>query len=181
MDKIELQQEIEKKNQELISLKSEILALQQNQVQKKEELEQKKLQLEEEKNVLEEQLEELENIETDQQVTQTQEETEDLKDNISLETYSTNELIKDSSMYNKLLEIGKTPEEIEVFGNSIDATVKKYLDQELIGFSEEVKNNMSVAIQFSMMDALMKDGQNGADFFESFSGTNTDSGKNVLT
>jgi len=40
---------------------------------------------------------------------------------------------------------------------------------------------MSVAIQFSMLDALMEDGQNGVDFFESFSGTNTDNGKNVLT
>lgn len=181
MDKLQLQQEIEKKNQELIQLKSDILALQQNQVQEKVNLEQKKIQLEEEKKVLEEQLKELEHIETNQQVTQTQEETEALKNNISLETYSTNELIKESTMYKKLLEIAKTPEDIEIFGNAIDATVKKYLDQELIGFSDEVKNNMSVAIQFSMMDALMKDGTNGADFFESFSGTKTDDGKNVLT
>lgn len=181
MDKLQLQQEIEKKNQELIQLKSDILALQQNQVQEKVDLENKKLQLEEEKNVLEEQIKELEHIETDQQVNQTQEETENLKENISLETYSTNELIKNSIMYKKLEEIGKTSEEIENFWNTIDATVKKYLDQELIGFSDEVKNNMSVGIQFSMMNALMKDGQNGADFFENFSGTKTGNEKDIIT
>jgi hypothetical protein len=160
MDKLELQENIDKKNEELIQLKSDILALPQNEVQKKVELEQKKLQLEEELNVLEIQLQELETLETNQQVNQTQEETEELKNTVSVEKYSTNEIIQDSAMFNKLLEIGKTQEEIEIFGNNIDATVKKYLDQELIGFSDEVKNNMSVAIQFSMMDALMKDGQN---------------------
>jgi len=83
-------------------------------------------------------------------------------------------------MYKKLLEIGKTPEEIEIFGNTIYLTVKQYLDQELLGFSEEIRNNMSVGIQFAMMDALVKDGANGVDFFENFSKNTIDNKQNTL-
>ncbi len=167
----QLQKELQEKNNELAILQANVLS----EAQKEE-----KKQLETDIKDIQRQLNEFKQVETEITVNTTKNTTEELKEYVRVEMYSTNEIIQDSTMYNKLLEIGKTPEEIEIFGNNIDATVKKYLDQELIGFSEEIRNNMSVGIQFAMMDVLMKDGSNGANFFESFSKTGTDSGKGVL-
>jgi len=45
---------------------------------------------------------------------------------------------------------------VEKFALDIDRVVRKYLDQELEGFSNSIKNSMSVGIQFAMMETLVK-------------------------
>ncbi|MCX6824821.1 MAG: hypothetical protein NTY80_01230 [candidate division SR1 bacterium] len=86
------------------------------------------------------------------------------------------DLIKDSKMYLKLQEIGKTNGEIKEFAEKIDRVVRKFLDQELIGFSNGIKNSISVGIQFAMMETLTKQGNTGSiEFFNTFSAIKSES------
>lgn len=105
---------------------------------------------------------------------QTKVETDKLKhevvDAVEVDSDWSYELIKWSKMYDKLKEIGKNDIEIKEFAENIDQVVRKYLDQELEWFSNSIKNSMSVGIQFSMIETLIKQwAEWSAQFFESFS------------
>ena len=116
-----LQKDIETKTKELDALKSKILAeIEEN---KKKDLETQKTKLEDEIKALQKQL--------DVTVDETKKETKDLKDDVEVDNDQTYELIKDSKMYNKLIEIGKNDDEIKEFAEEIDKVVRKFIDQEL--------------------------------------------------
>lgn len=111
---------------------------------------------------------------------QTKVETTHLKteiiDQVEVKSDWSYELIKWSKMYDKLGEIGKTDIEIKEFAENIDKVVRKFLDQELDWFSNNIKNSMSVGIQFAMMETLTKQwAQWSTEFFDAFSTTKSES------
>ena len=166
MNKEKLKNEIETKTKELDVLKSKILY--EIEETKKNELEIQKTKLEDEIKTLQKQL--------DSTVDETKKETKNLKDEINVDNDQTYELIKWSKMYNKLTEIGKTEAEIKEFAENIDKVVRKFLDQELVWFPNNIKNSMSVGIQFAMMETLTAQWANwSAEFFTAFSWTETNS------
>ncbi len=175
MNTQEIQQNIESKTKEVADLKAKILA--EHEEIKKKEFEQQQKKLEEELVVLQKQLDELKEVEKNTTTDQTSKETQELKDTVEVDSDWTYELMKWTKMDDKLKEIGKSDAEIKEFAEKIDKVVRKYLDQELVWFSNSIKNSMSVAIQFAMMETLIKQWADGsAEFFTAFSKTDSDKG-----
>ncbi len=166
MNKEELQKGIETKIKELDVLKSKILA--EAKKDQKEKFENQKKKLEEEISALQKQL--------DDSTIQITKETQALKNDVEVNNDRSYEIIKDSKMYDKLKEIGKTETEIKEFAENIDKVVRKYLDQELEWFPNSIKNSMTVGIQFAMMETLVKQWAKwSAEFFTAFSATKSGS------
>lgn len=162
-----LQKNIEDKTKELDDLKSKILIESEN--LKKQEFEEQQKKLEEELVILQEQLNKLEELEKITANNQTNKETNILKETIEVDNDWSYEIIKWSKMYDKLLTILWSESKVEIFALEIDAVVRKYLDQELIWFSNSIKNSMSVGIQFAMMETLIKQwAQWSTQFFDAF-------------
>lgn len=174
MDKETLQKDIENKTKELATLKSNILS--ETEEVKKQDLEDQQKKAEEELKVLNDKLDELQKIENTTSTDEVKKETTQLKNEVEITSDWTYELIKGSVMENKLKEIGKSDVEIKEFAEKIDKVVRKFLDQELVWFSNSIKNSMSVGIQFAMMETLTQQWATwAAEFFTAFSGTNTES------
>lgn len=167
MGKQQIEKQLEVKNKELTALKELKADILSNDQKKQIE------QLEKDKTELQKQLDDLKKLEEKTTTNQTNKETQALKDKVKVDTY---EIIKWSKMYDKLKEIGKNEVEIKEFAENIDKVVKKYLDQELVWFPNTIKNSMSVGIQFSMMETLIKQWANwSAEFFTAFSTTQSGS------
>lgn len=170
-----LQKDIETKTKELDVLKSKILS--ETEDKNKQTLEQQKIKLEEEIHVLQNQLDELKKLETSATTNQTAKEAQALKDTIEVDNDWSYEIIKWTKMYDKLLLILWSEAKVETFALEIDAVVRKYLDQELVWFSNSIKNSMSVGIQFAMMETLIKQWADwSAQFFDTFSRVKSKSG-----
>jgi len=169
-----LQKNIDTKTKELDDLKSKILA--EVEATKKKNFEAQKIKLEEEIKLLQDQLDALKEVEKTTTSDQTNKETTALKDSIEVDSDQTYELMKDSKMHTKLLTVLWTEDKVEAFALQIDKVVRKFLDQELDGFSNKIKNSMSVGIQFAMMETLIEQWADwSAEFFTAFSSTKTDS------
>ncbi len=95
-------------------------------------------------------------------------------------------------MHTKLKELENSWEiadfTIEKFAKDINTTVESYLREsfkiswsESLTVSDTVISSMSIGIQFAMMDALTKSWSDGADFFTSFSKTDTDDASSTFT
>ncbi len=111
---------------------------------------------------------------------QTKIETSNLKneviDTVEVTPKRAYEVMKESKMHDKLLTVLWSENKVETFALNIDKVVRKYLDQELDGFSNNIKNSMSVGIQFAMMETLAKQWADwSAEFFEAFSTTKSKS------
>ena len=143
MNEQEIQKDIENKQKQLEDLKAKILAKQE--AGEKGDLEETKEKLEEDKKKLEE------------DIANKNEELKKLKgtiDTVPADTEATYKLIVGTEMENKLKDAGKTDVEIKEFAEKIDAVVRKFLDKELDGFSNKIKNPMCTGIQFAMMETL---------------------------
>lgn len=162
MNEQEIQLDIQNKEKQLDELKAKILFEQENQ---------EKIRMEGEKKKLEEdianQTTELNNL-------------KQTIDTVSAEKDATYQLITGTEMEKKLKMIDKTDIEIKEFAEKIDAVVRKFLDKELEGFSNKIKNPMCVGIQFAMMETLTAQWASSADFFTAFSKTDVSSGVNAL-
>ena len=167
-NKEKIQQDIESKTKELDGLKSRILhEVEQTQ---KDTLEQQQKQLEQDIQVLQKQLDEFKDIEITTNTQQAGLETKKLKNTIEIDRDWTYELITWTKMHEKLLTVLWSEAKVETFALEIDKVVRKYLDQELSGVSNAIKNGMSVGIQFAMMETLISQwSQWSTQFFESFS------------
>ncbi|MCX6824316.1 MAG: GDSL-type esterase/lipase family protein [candidate division SR1 bacterium] len=167
--------DIEAKNKELAILTAKTLA----DLTEAEKI--KKDKLTEEIKVLQEQSDALKEVEKTTTSDQTNKETKALKDQVEIDSDQTYELMKDSKMHTKLLTVLGTEDKVEAFALDIDKVVRKFIDQELDGFSNKIKNSMSVGIQFAMMETLIEQGADGsAEFFTAFSGTKTASGTSAF-
>jgi predicted nucleic acid-binding Zn-ribbon protein len=136
MNEQEIQLDIQNKQKQLEDLKAKILA------------EQKA----EEKNKLEEEKKKLE-----EEIASKNDDLDKLKgtiDTVSADTEATYRLIVGTEMEKKMKDAGKTDIEIKEFAEKIDAVVRKFLDKELEGFSNKIKNPMCTGIQFAMMETL---------------------------
>ncbi|HMS90673.1 MAG TPA: hypothetical protein PKC87_00415, partial [Candidatus Absconditabacterales bacterium] len=161
MDKEKLQQDIDTKKKELDNFTSKNLT-EQEKIHKEK--------IEEELDILEKQLDDLKKLETNTTTDQSQKESQALKETIEPDSDWSYEIIQGSKMYDKLLSILGSEDKVEKFALDIDTVVRKYLDQELDGFSNSIKNSISVGIQFTMMETLIKQGAQGStQFFEAFS------------
>lgn len=112
---------------------------------------------------------------------QTKVETENLKTEVV--DSSTYELITWSDMYTNLVKVLWSEKEAKEFSENIDDVVGKYLDQELEGFSDTIKNSMNIGIQFAMMETLIQQWAKwSTEFFESFaSAKSTDKNTSIGT
>ncbi len=92
---------------------------------------------------------------------------------------TTYELIKDTTLYTSLLNIWKNDAEIKEFSDGINTIVTKFLNQELEWFSDDIKKSMSIGIQFTMMETLIKQWADwSTEFFSAFSSVKSqDAGK----
>lgn len=162
MDKQQIEKDLKLKNNELAILQANVLS----EVQKKQ-----KEQLEKDIKELQKQLDEFEKLEKNTQTNQTKKETILLnKDIIDVERVDIQTLIQDSVMEKKLETVVWSKEKVKEFSENIHKVIIKYLDQELEWFSENSKNNMSIGIQFAMMETLIKQwAEWSAEFFDSFS------------
>lgn len=162
MNEQEIQLDIQNKQKQLEDLKAKILA------------EQKA----EEKNKLEEEKKKLE-----EEIASKNDDLDKLKgtiDTVSADTEATYRLIVGTEMEKKMKDAGKTDIEIKEFAEKIDAVVRKFLDKELEGFSNKIKNPMCTGIQFAMMETLTAQWASSADFFTTFSETDVSSWVNAL-
>lgn len=183
MDKQQIEKQLEVKNQELTALKELKADILSNDQKKQIE------QLEKDKTELQKQLDDLKKLEEKTTTNQINKETQILKDDIEVDSDRSYEIIKRkninkkeekkenySIMYNQLLNVLWSEAEIKEFAENIDKVVRKYLDQELKWFPNSIKNSMSVGIQFSMMETLIKQWANwSAEFFTAFSTTQSGS------
>lgn len=161
MDKEKLQQDIDTKKKELDNFTSKNLT-EQEKIHKEK--------IEEELDILEKQLDDLKKLETNTTTDQSQKESQALKETIEPDSDWSYEIIQWSKMYDKLLSILWSEDKVEKFALDIDTVVRKYLDQELDWFSNSIKNSISVGIQFTMMETLIKQwAQWSTQFFEAFS------------
>lgn len=166
-----LQDNIDIKKSELNILKAKISPNQKDKEQK--------MELERDLKDLQKQLDDLQAIEQQTQLSTTKSETKKLEksvDKTKADTEWAYRLIRWTTMETKLKEAGKSDSEVKEFAESIDATVRKYYDKELEGFSHKIKNSVCVWTQFAMMETMTQEGVNGTQFFEMFSQTNTSSG-----
>lgn len=166
-----LQKDIENKTKELDALKTSILA--ETLVAKKEELETQKTKLEEEIKILQEQFYELRKIEEESLINQNREDESVLKNNVEADTdWFYEDFIKSGNMYKKLEPILWSEVEVKKFALQIDKVVRKYFDQELVGFSNTIKNSMIVGVQVAMMETFATQWATWTtEFFEAFSTT----------
>jgi len=112
------------------------------------------------------------------QIDETNLKKEVVPDDVEAKKLRTYELIKDSTMHDKLFTILWSESKVESFALEIDKVVRKYLDQELEWFSNTIKNSMCVGIQFAMMETLTKQWTEWAtEFFDAFSKTKSTSAK----
>ncbi len=172
MDKEQVKQDIETKQEELKILEAQILATKEQKDKDNLELQKKKIQ--EEIHTLQQKLDELKKLEKEKTMNDTKNEVYKLKNDVEFDSDWTYELIKWSKMYDKLLTILWTEAQVEIFAQDINTVVRKFLDQELEGFSNKIKNSMCVGIQFAMMETLVEQwAEWSANFFEAFSSTKT--------
>ncbi len=172
-----LQKDIDIKNKELDTLKANILALEKSWgptvEQKKEDFEEQKKKLEEDIQVLQNKFNELRKVEENIVINQNKDKENKLRDTIEADTDMMYEnFIKGTDMYTKLELILWSEVEVKEFALQIDKVVRKYFDQELIGFSNKIKNPIIVGVQIAMMEIFTKQGADWtSEFFESFSKT----------
>ncbi len=102
--------------------------------------------------------------------------------NYEVPQYSTNELIKDTVMYNKLKEeMGRDEAQIEKFGNQIHKVIDTYFSPNLDFVDQKVRDSMNVAVQFALMEELTNMGEDEAkEFFKTFGKANKKSNSKMF-